>query len=501
MYYINIQRSGNKILERFIDSNGAEHTRSVQFEPTLYKVTQKQSPFKDIYNRPVEAVEFEGMSEASAWIRKMQDVGLDALGQDNFVVQYASNTYPTDIIYSKDRIRIANVDIEVTAPDFPRPEEAKYPIDALTHYDSISDKLYVFDLLESLDVTVSEWDKELAGKSTEDGGDEVPQHILDRVVYYSFDSEKELLRSYIEFWEKNYPAILTGWNTETFDIPYIINRVKGVLGESWVNRLSPFGKVHEKIIKDPYGDKLSFSIMGVESLDYLVLYKKFSFTSQPTYKLDYISEYETGKGKLAYQGPISKLREDNHQRYISYNIVDVDSVQEIDRVRGFIDLSISIAYYAKVNFEDVLSPIKLWDSIIYNSLRVSNIVIPEKKHHIKQSFPGAFVKEPVARAYKDIISVDAKSLYPMLIIQANISPETITGQFEPHEIEDYINQSAPKPSEIYSCTPNGIMYDKSKPGIIPIEIEKVFHQRSMHKKQMLAAERNYELIKAAIAMK
>lgn len=496
-FYVNAYNSGDKIYERYIQG-GKEHIVSKSFSPTLFKVVQEDSKYKDIYGRFVDKVQFDRMSEANQWIRKMQDIGLEALGQENFVSQYISNNYPEVIQYDKKYIRIVNVDIEVTAPEFPKPDLAKYPIDAITHYDSIQDKFFVFDLLNSNNISVSEWDKKLASKSKSEGGDEVPVDILDRVVYYSFTEEREMLSEYVNFWSNNYPVILTGWNTETFDIPYIVNRIQLVLGESYVKLLSPYGKVSEKIIRDPYGDKTSYNIAGVESLDYMVLYKKFSFTSQPTYALEYIAQAETGIGKLEYDGPIHKLREDNHQRYISYNIIDVNSVKKIDEVRGFIDLALSIAYYAKVNYEDILSPIKTWDNIIFNSLKHSNIVIPEKKHYKKQSYPGAFVKEPEPRAYKYGMSVDETSMYPLIAVQCNISPETIVGTFEPAELEDYINGTAPKESEEYAYTPNGILYTKDKPGIIPIEIEKIFFQRKEHKGYMLAAERNAEVIKNLI---
>lgn len=499
--YLNAQRIGNNIFERTVDmTTGEETIQKHKFKPTLFKHTESETKYKDIYGAYCTPVKHDSMSDARKWMESMKDVGLAALGQENFALQYLSDTYPGELSYDKRKVRFCNVDIEVTAPEFPDPIAAKYEIDALTHYDSVEDKLFVFDLLNSQSAKVSVWDPIIAGKPEAEGGDGVPQEVLDRVVYMSFETERELLLEYINLWSCNYPAAITGWNTNAFDIPYIINRIKTVLGEHAIDRLSPYGVVQGRVIKDPiYGDKQSYSIAGVSSLDYLELYKKFSFTNQPSYKLDYVAEAETGVGKLEYDGPIHKLREENHQRYISYNIVDVWSVNQIDAVRGFLELTLSMSYYAKINYEDVLTPIKTWDAILFNSLRTRDIVIPEKRHHLKQKFPGAYVKEPTIVPRKYVISIDATSLYPSALWQCNISPETIVGRFDPAPLEDYINERAERPSDLYSCTPNGMMYRKDIKGILPTEVEKMFKQRKDWKKKMLTAERNLELIKHEMA--
>lgn len=495
-FYLAVELIGNEIAERYISVDGVDSVRYLDYEPTLFVHTNQESKFKDIYGKDCAPRRFSSIREAREWKRKNEGL-IEIMGMDDFKLAYIADTYPHVINYNKNFIRVANCDIEVTAAQFPDPMKAEYEIDAITHYDSIDDKFYVFDLVNSMYGTVSEWDKKLAARSNEEGGDEVPQHILDRVEYMSFDSEKELLLEYINLWENNRPAVFTGWNIEGFDIPYIINRIKQVLGERHVKRLSPFGKVTSKVIQNMYGDKEIFNILGVTILDYLDLYKKFSFTNQPTYKLDFVAEYETGTGKLPYDGPINKLRETNHQRYISYNIMDVESVQAIDAKRGFIMLSLSMGYYAKMPIAGVMSPIKTWDSIIFNSLLREKKVLPESKSHIRQSYPGAYVKEPIPGAYKYVMSFDLTSLYPSIIRQVNISPETLVGQFKLHPLQDYINRKAPKPSEEYSCSPNGWMYRKDIQGVIPQEIAKVFFQRKDWKKKMMAAKRNLELIKKA----
>ncbi|WKV23391.1 DNA-directed DNA polymerase [Salmonella phage SEA1] len=499
-FYVSVESVGNDIVERYIE-DGVEKTSRVQYAPTMFRHCQQKTKFVDIYGKNCEPQTFATMKDARDWIKRMEDVGLEAMGMDDFKLAYISDTYGSEIVYDRKFIRVANCDIEVTGDKFPDPMKAEYEIDAITHYDSIDDKFYVFDLLHSLYGSVSKWDKKLAAHCEAEGGDEVPQEILDRVVYFAFETEAEMLIEYISLWEQKRPAIFTGWNIEGFDIPYIMNRVKQVLGERSMKRFSPINRVKSKIITNIYGDKEVFSIDGVTILDYMDLYKKYSFTNQPSYTLDYVAKFETKKGKLPYDGPINKLRETNHQRYISYNIMDVESVQGIDQVRGFIDLAISMSYYAKMPFGGVMSPIKTWDAIIFNSLKEDKRVVPQGRSHVKQSFPGAYVFEPKACARNYIMSFDLTSLYPSIIRQVNISPETIAGQFKLHPIHEYINGTAPRPSDTYSCSPNGWMYHKDREGIIPVEIAKVFFQRKDWKKKQQAEKRNVEVINTVMAAK
>lgn len=496
-FFLTVEQLGNNIIERYIDSNGKEKQRTVEYSPSMFMHAMPgvETPYQDIYGKFCTKKSFPTIKDARDWSKRMQDVGQDSLGMDDFKLAYLSDTYGSEIIYDRRLIRIANCDIEVTAPEFPEADKALWPIDAITHYDSIDDKYYVFDLLNSQFGSVERWDMVKAGLPESEGGDEVPQHVLDKVVYMPFDTEQELLVEYIRLWEEKPPVVFTGWNIEGFDIPYILNRIKNVLGESAMKRMSPCRKINSKVIQNMYGDKEVFSILGVSLMDYMDLYKKFSFTNQPTYNLDYIAEYETGKGKLKYDCPINKLRERNHQRYISYNIVDVDCVQEIDKKRQFIELSLSMGYYAKMQIQSVFSPIKTWDAIIFNSLKAQKKVIPMTQRHTKQSYPGAYVKEPIPNRYKYVMSFDLTSLYPSIIRQVNISPETLVGMFNLHPIADYISKKAPRPSDEYSCSPNGWMFDKNIAGVIPVEITKVFFQRKEHKGYMLAAQRNMELIK------
>ena len=500
-FYLTVEQIGDNILERYIDSSGKERVREVAYKPCMFAHAPEEQATKylDIYGKGCVKKTFDTMRDASNWKKRMEDIGLEALGMDDYKLSYLSDTYRKDIKYDVSKIRIANFDIEVTSPDgFPEPAQAKHPIDAITHYDSIDDKFYVFDLLVSPYGTVEEWSIKIAEKLQEEGGDEVPKEIINKIVYLPFSDEKEMMLEYLNFWQQKTPVILTGWNVETFDIPYVYNRYKNLFGESTAKRLSPHRKTRVKVIENMYGAREIITLFGISVLDYIDLYKKFSFTNQPSYSLDYVSEYELKVGKLKYDGPISKLRETNHQRYISYNIIDVYRVVQIDMKRQFILLSLDMGYYAKMQIQSVFSPIKTWDAIIFNSLKEQGKVIPQARSHVVQPYPGAFVKEPIPDAYKYVMSFDLTSLYPSIIRQVNVSPETIAGTFNVHPLHEYITGTAPRPSDTYSCSPNGMMYYKDREGVIPTEITKVFLQRKQHKGYMLAAQRNGELIKEAL---
>ncbi|QPI17992.1 DNA polymerase [Pectobacterium phage POP12] len=403
-FYLAVEQMGNNICERYINDSGLEQVRTVEYKPTMFQHAQAGviTEYKDIYGRYCTPKKFNNMKDGKAWMRKVKDVGIEALGMDDYALSYLSDTYHNEIEYNRDHIRIATIDIEVTAPEFPDPREAKYPIDAITHYDSVEDKFFVYDLIGD---DLNEWIK------SDVKPDDISEEDLEKIVYRSFKTEKSLLSAYIKDWKVRTPVAVSGWNSEGFDIPYIITRFKNVFSDVVVRHFSPFGKVSERITSDQFGNEiLGYDIYGVAQLDEMVLYKKYSFTPQPSYKLGDIAEYETGKSKMEYEGSLSELRKKDHQTYITYNIIDVIRVLDIDGKRNFIELVLSIAYYARVNFGSVLSPLKTWDAIIYNSLKQDKIVIPENKKHIKVPFEGAFVKEPIIGFYKYIMSFDLTSL-------------------------------------------------------------------------------------------
>lgn len=471
MIYTNIDVIGDNICERYIE-NGVEKQRRVPFSPTFYHHAPQDHGLKDIYGKSVKPKPFHSIKDARDWTKRMKDMGQEVLGMDDFALQYIHENYHGPLSFDVRNIRIAFLDIEVHSTDgFPYPEIARWEIDAITHYDSVDDQFYVF--------TTREWWRE---KSVLD------QKILDRVEYKMFNNERAMMIAYVAFWREKCPAIVTGWNSERFDIAYIVQRLKNLFGDSAPNKLSPWGKVNQRTVHG-LGDKeyIIYEIVGVASIDFMDLFKKFTFKNHPSYRLDYIAMVVLGENKLEYEGSLGNLAIDNPQLYVDYNIKDVDLVLRMDKSLLLFELVFSLSYYAHMNYGGVMSPLKTWDAIIYNSLMDQNIIIPENKQKSKGNYEGAYVKDPFVGYHRWITSFDLTSLYPHLIMQYNISPETIRDRFTAPNMEMFVQKQVEFDNMGYSCCPNGMMYDKEQRGIIPIEIEKVFLQRKAAKKKEFAA--------------
>lgn len=463
-FYTNAVRFGGDILVRGIQ-NGRQVKTKVKYKPTLFvHCNSTDTKYRDIYNKPCIPVKFDDMWEAHSW-KKENRQHSEILGMDDFAFAYLADQYPNDVPFDIDQIRIGIIDIEVTAPEFPEPKLAKYQIDAITLYDSIDDVYYSWGL-----------DSWSSRKS------ELPAEIVDKVQYKCCPGEKELLSNFILHWLAKCPDVISGWNSDEFDLPYLYQRLNKVLGESSANRLSPWGIVQTRDKKDKFGgSKMVIDIYGVAALDYMALYKKFTYVNRPFYKLGYIASVELGDDKLDYDGDLSKLAAADHQKYIDYNIKDVWLVKQFDEKLALFSQAIGMAYSARINFGDAFSPVKMWDAIIFNEVKKNHIVIPEQRHPERKSFEGAYVKEPIPGFYRWVISFDLTSLHPMLMNQYNISPETIRGLVPHVHIDDYVYGRAVISDPEFATAANGMQYTKEFKGVIPIVALNVFNTRLKHK--------------------
>lgn len=488
MMYTNVYLKGNTILERYIDDDGKRKQRSVDFSPTMYKhINDTMSDLKDIYGRKVAPVKFESISEARKWMKSMTDVNREPLGMDNFILQYIYDTYSGPISFNIELVDVAFVDIEVpTDGPFPEPSKCDWAIDGICHYSTITKRFSLF--------TTRPWDVQKSILE-EDGKTD----ILHRIDYTFCANERELLLAYLRFFRDNTPDVLSGWNSEQFDIPYIINRYRKVLGDAFANKLSPWDIIKEKIVyigedEDNLEEIITYEIAGISSIDYMAAYKKFTFKKRANYKLDHIGTVELGMNKLEMtEKTYLEFSTKNPQRYIDYLIRDVDLLVNLDKRLSLMHLILSVGYYAKINYNDTFSPLKTWDAIIHNSLIQQGIIIPQNKKTTKEKYAGALVKDPITGLYKWILSFDLESLYPRLIMMYNISPETMVDQYDMPRIfikdrmvPDLVGLGMPDkkfvvPHGGHSFAANGMRYTKSKRGIIPVEIEKVFMQRKAAK--------------------
>ncbi|WVX87536.1 DNA polymerase [Vibrio phage EniLVp02] len=498
--YLSVQRRGKFILERCMSPDGAEYFNRVQYEPTFFTRAKPGdvTGYTDIYGRPVIPKRFDSMTDAEQWRRDNKDV-LDIMGMDDYKIAYISDAYTSRQAYL-DKTRIAYIDIEVPSIKFPKPELCEREITSIVHYDSILDKYFFFGVPSN-----TEWKREDSILDAE---------TLDKVEYISCTDEKDLLSRYLLFWRENLPAIVTGWNSEGFDMPYICGRMEKLLSKEVMEKLSPWGIVRDRTDTDEKTGKVSvkYDIWGVEHLDYMVLYQKYSLKPRPNHRLDYIGEVETGERKVEFEQPnyLAFYRED-YQRFGDYNIKDVRLVLKINDATAIMQMAVSLAYYNGINFGDVFGTTKPWDANIFNSLKKDKMVVPGRQHKVKERYLGAFVKAPKPGLYEDILSFDFTSLYPSIIRQCNISPEKIISQvIHPeysvndsddleHVIEAIVwGRWVPDHGGQYSASANGMLYAKDSQGVIPREITKVFFERKHHKKLMSNAKKEIEVIKAEI---
>ncbi|ADM79987.1 DNA polymerase [Aeromonas phage phiAS5] len=499
MFYTNIAIQGNTVLERYIDDAGVSRSRKVTFGPTMYKHSP-QGEMKDIYGKRATAVEFNTISDCRKWMKDMRDINREPLGMDDFVLQYLYHTYSGPVSFNYEQIDIAFVDIEVpTDGPFPEPHICDWEIDGICHYSTRRKKYYLFTT-RPWDVSKSMLDKDHKG---------LPCDLLDRVEYVFCSSEKELLVKYLKFFRDHTPDVFSGWNSEMFDLRYIVNRYRKVLGDVYANKLSPWDQIIERtIFKDKDSDEeedeeiVTYELLGIACVDYMAAYKKFTFKTRPSYKLDYIGQVELGMRKMELtEKTYLAFSQKNPQAYIDYLIRDVDLLVKLDARLSLFHLILSVSYYAKINYNNTFSPLKTWDAIIHNSLHVQGIVVPENKRTSKKKYAGAYVKDPVTAFYRWILSFDLTSLYPHIIMGWNISPETIIDQFEMPSIfvkdrmvpdvfgTGLVDKKMQVPHNGHSFAANGMRYTREKRGIIPTEIEKVFLQRKAAKNAEFTADK------------
>jgi DNA polymerase elongation subunit (family B) len=327
------------------------------------------------------------------------------------------------------------------------------------------------------------------------GDKPVIEYAID-VRQYDMD-EPAMLKDFLTFWSSQRIDVISGWNSEGFDVPYLVNRLKNVLGDQPTSLLSPWGDVKERRYRDDNGNECqTYDIYGITHLDYLVLYKKFNPGAKESFKLDFIANLELEHGKLPMKG--ASFRE-NYLSYwnefILYNLVDTYLLHQLEGEMLQVRLAMQVAYMAKCNFGDVVSSMRVWESFIYNHFLGLNIAEDWKKpSNKKESIVGAYVKDVVPGKYGWTYSIDATALYPSIIMQNNISPETIIGH-SPIFIDDVM---AGKHTEYVVdnsiISANGLLTTKDVCGFIPTLINRTFDMRNMYKKEMLNLEKRKQEI-------
>jgi DNA polymerase elongation subunit (family B) len=471
-FYTNILQWGNSLLLREV-VNGERVCRKVRYSPTLYAPVNSPTEWKTLKGQYVTPVQHNTIKEAKEWVENYKNQPELVHGSTMYSYNYIADEYPNRINYDVEQILIVTIDIEVECENgFPSPEEAVEPLLSITVKNHTSKKFVVWGV----------------GKF---------QNDRDDVTYVECSDELYLIKEFLSFWESHQPDIITGWNTEFFDIPYLCNRIEKLCGEDEVKRLSPWRSVFSREVFKMGRKHQVFDIQGVSHLDYFDLYRKFTYTAQESYRLDHIAFVELGDRKDGnpYE-TFSEWYQKDFQSFIEYNIMDVEIVDRLEDKMKLIELLWTMAYDAKVNYMDVLGSTKYWDILIYNYLREKNIVIPQKKHNSKaEKFEGAYVKDPQVGMHKWVMSFDLNSLYPHLIMQYNISTETLVAQEKvPNMSVDKLLNKEVDTSILkgVTLTPNGALFKTNKQGFLPELMQSMYNDRSKFKKLMLEAQQDYE---------
>ena len=477
-FYTNILRYKNFILHRGYYDNGERFSRKEYFQPKLFVSSKMKTEWTGLDGNPVAPLDFESMFEAGQWLKQNIDVsGRNIYGNKKFTQQFVTERYPRDIEFRRDFINVGTIDIETDYDTgFPHPNEASQTILAITFKSSKSGLYRVWgygDFNES-------------------------QALIKPVRYIKCKDEVELLSKFLEFWSdpKNTPDVITGWNTRFFDIPYIVNRMAKVLGIHEINKLSPWQLQleHRKIVRRGSENDV-YEIPGIQTLDYMELFQKFGYTYGPqeSYALNHIAYVVLGEKKLSYEeeGSLKNLYKEDHQKYIDYNMKDVELVDRLEEKMGLITLALTIAYKGGVNYQDTFGVTAIWESIIYRKLNANKVVVPlssEEKPY--RPFAGGYVKEPQVGRHEWIVSFDLNSLYPNLIVQYNMSPETLTDNTQMNDVSYYL--SGQTVSGEYSVAANGSTYRKDIDGVLPQIIEEYYDERVSVKKLQLAAQKEIQ---------
>ena len=473
-FYTNIQLIGNQFLIRGYE-NGKHVTHREEWKPTLFVPSKRKTKYKTLEGDSVEPIQPGFVRDCREFYKKYDEVeNFKIYGNDRYVYQYISEKYPEDHIqFDIKKIRLVTIDIEVAA-------ESGFP-----DVENVAEELLLISL------------QDYATKKVTTFGSRPFVNRDPNVTYILCNDEVHLLRSFLAYWRKNLPEVITGWNSQMYDIPYLAGRINRILGEKSMKDLSPWGLVSQDEVYISGRKNITYDIGGVTQLDYLDLYKRFTYTNQESYRLDYIANYELGEKKLDHDeyDTFREFYTKDWDKFVRYNIIDVQLVDKLEDKLKLIELAITMAFDAKVNFIDIHYQVRMWDTIIYNYLKKQNIVIPPKKRTSKsQKYAGAYVKEPKPGKYDWVVSFDLNSLYPHLIMQYNISPETLIETKHPTATVDRIlNEEID--FQLYkdnAVCANGAMFRTDIRGFLPEIMEKIYTERTIYKKKMLAAKQKYE---------
>ena len=483
-FYTNVICVGSNILYRGV-KDGRRIKLKIPYKPSLYLPTNKQTQYKSLQEEFLEKKTFASIREARDFIKKYEEVGnFKIYGMNRYEYAFIAEAHNGVVDHDQDLISIAVIDIEVGSENgFPDPYEANEPITAITiRYMNGNTLVYGCGDFNNYD---------------------------DNVTYFKCKDEWSLCKQFLTDWQENCPDIISGWNIKFFDIPYLFNRFNRILGEEYTKKLSPWGLINQRKVYAMNKENIAYEILGVATWDYIELYRWYApgGKSQESYKLDNIAHVEIGENKLSYDeyDNLHQLYRLNYQKFIEYNIKDVDLIFKLNDTLKLFELGLTLAYDTKSNYEDIFAQTRMWDAIIYNDLLEKNYIIPPRNIGEKDDrFEGAYVKEPQIGMHEWVASFDLDSLYPHLMMQYNLSPEML---IDPKDYTDDMREVISSGVSVdkllnkevdtsklvgVTLTPNGQFFRTDRQGFLPRMLEEMYDERKKFKKKMLEAEQAFE---------
>ena len=483
-FYTNVSVSGRFILLRGVE-NDRRVRRKVEFRPTFFLSSHEKSEYKTLAGEYVKPIQPGTIPECREFLQRYENVdNFPIFGNNRYEYAYIADEYPDDILWDINKITVAYLDIEVGSEfGFPEPKDANESITAITI--KVKGNYFVF------------------------GCGDYSKH-RDDVHYAKCRDESDLIRRFLDLWSRWHPDVVTGWNIKTFDIPYLVNRITKILGEDEAKKLSPWNRLNKREAFIMNRDHEIYEMDGIATLDYIELYRKFTYSQQESYRLDHIAHVELGEKKLDYSEyeTLHELYREDYQKFIEYNVKDVELVEKLEDKMKLVELALTLAYDNKVNYDDVFTQVRMWDAIVYNYLLKKKIVIPQMSRGTKSSqYEGAYVKDPILGMHQWVASFDLNSLYPHLIMQYNISMETLiepknyTESQRSFLIENKINVDALLNQKVdttvlknVTLTPNGQLFSTKEQGVLPEIMDTMYKDRTRYKKLALEAKKKIETV-------
>lgn len=474
-FYTNFALRGNNVL--YVGREGHQKIiRKIPYKPSLFIPSSKSTQYISYdHKKWLGRIKFDSINDARQYIETYSDVsGHEIHGMQYFDYAYIADEFFEGVDSDFSKIKIMYFDIETECENgFPSLEIFDQPVIAIAC--AVNDRFVVF------------------GR-----GDYTPSDS--NIEYRKFKTERELLLGFVEYVKFESPDIVSGYNISLFDIPYLVGRIDRVIERDYAQNISPWKCMKSRTMTIQGKTYTVHDFMGIVTLDYMEVYKKFRMVRLDNYRLQTLAEYELNESKIQFDGSLRTLYTTDYQKFIEYNIHDVRLVAKLEEKLKLMEMIFSIAYNAKCNFIDVFKQVKLWDIIIFNYFKKHKMVVPPRKTEDKDSqYEGAAVKDPIVGLHKWIASFDVNSLYPMLIVQYNISPEKLIGVDKMEVSVDDLLQQLPNLKHLkdkdFAMTANGHYFMRDKQGFLPFILEHMYKERKQYKSDMLKYKGELEKVK------